>query len=868
MKKIWKKLCVCLLVLVSSISFFACKEEDKDLSVDLDGDGKIAVWETLYKNEEKLGREIYEKNVIEISSFSQLEAISKQEDNVSKVYKLVKNINCQGKEVAINLKKSKLYGNNKYITNFKLGDIPDGQDKSIIKGLFYNGIGVYDLRVFVGKQSYVFTEFRQAIVAPFLNTENISDVEVKGYIDITIKDAMYASCETETSLCAGDISILGELASVEDNTGNAILDQHVRTMSNVKVIGRLNVKEEYGHDILSNVGGVISRVNENANIYNCTSDIDVDVVSSKEMNVGMIVGQNEGFVSTATANGNLRTSYAPADSGFYIGGICGKNKENGELKNCYTDAQISFNYDEMTGSTPTFSVGGIVGANYSGVVDYAISDAQIIISNLNSVVAGGICGISEYGIFDNIISRGSITLNGIKYIEVANMVGISRYGYMKSCIVDTPININNVGIGNMGSVDIGALTIFDEGASKNSNSIYSYNAHLSPHFNGVVLMGENIVNVDNVDVVNVELGLYNKYLKYIEPQEPSVSEDESEEELGPQYETKLPLIFDNVCIVKADDTEKNYRRYKTNCIVGGETFIFQDGLKNEAGTAFDINPVEPSSAVVMKTLTTSNFVSFCVNELDFKYGAGFNELAIPTNKVSDMKFTLSDEKAKVGYFNKNTKNNEYSDFDKFIDVNSEFDLDASGNLVFKDSSASNKEVTDKTKNYLTSDKEELLSYLIYLVDKGKEANSPIVISRKYLEAIYYCNFDLEGEDDSEGESGIPTPEPNPSPSPNPQPDEKEKVSNADLIAALEKHILLRLREYLANPLSPEDVKESQRLNLYLENPDESGGVTSLTKYLLFKLPTSKQTYKFLFDITYMMNADASSDYFVLYVSFK
>ena len=41
MKKIWKNLCLCLLVLVSSISFFACKKDNKSMSVDLDGMGQI-----------------------------------------------------------------------------------------------------------------------------------------------------------------------------------------------------------------------------------------------------------------------------------------------------------------------------------------------------------------------------------------------------------------------------------------------------------------------------------------------------------------------------------------------------------------------------------------------------------------------------------------------------------------------------------------------------------------------------------------------------------------------------------------------------------------------------------------------------------
>lgn len=845
MKKIWKKLCICLLVLVSSISFFACKKDNKDLSVDLDGDGKISAWETLYENEDVSSREINDENVVEISSFDQLKAINQNDDGKDKAYKLVKNINCRGEAVSINLGKSILYGNNKYITNFKLGDVQDGIESTFVKGLFYNGLAIYDLRVFMGKQEYDLTHSGNTLVSPIINTVNISDVEVKGYINLTrnVPDGSKQNA-IETSLCAGNISILG-LDFNSDNNG--VKDQEITNINNVNVLGKIRVDEKLNATSTTNVGGVISSTNSDTKAYNCKSDVAIDVVSSNVMNVGLIAGKNDGFISTCSSTGLLKASFNPNNQ-FAIGGICGSNNILAEIKNCSTDANISFDYTlgDLGSKKTNVYIGGILGFNQSGIVDYVVSDATINVSNINYVTVGGICGLSEHGIFDNIISRGSITLNKIKDVTASNMIGYATLGYIKSCIVDTPIVVNDQDTPVI-SIKIGALTIFEDlSISSGADGKVVYNALNSPHFNGVVLMGENTINVDGTSKNRVfaQYGLYNQYAREVAAKEGS-SEEGGEN--ATVTETKLPLVFDNACIVKADDVDKNYRKYKTIVKVGDESLVLQDGSSDVKNP---IAPLTPSSAVTMKTLTTSMFITFCVNELDFRYGAGFNEIDLITKKVSDIKFTLSEEKAKVGYFNKNTKNNSYSDFDKMFD--------GDGKIYYTTNEDSGEEeLSVETAEYLKSENEEFLSYLIYLVNSGREVNGPIVLTKDYLVAISQTSFSGSGDSgetsdpEDDGESTVSA-------------TSSDSIDISELNDSFQNFIKNHLESHLANEAtSKDDVKGPVIYDAYFNDPTSESPI----RYVAFSLTSNKKTYKFTFDIKHLING-SSTEYFIVYVSFK
>jgi uncharacterized lipoprotein YehR (DUF1307 family) len=61
MKKIWKNLCACSLALMCSSGLVACGDDEDVTSRDLDGDGVISTWETLYEDIVRSDTEVYGK---------------------------------------------------------------------------------------------------------------------------------------------------------------------------------------------------------------------------------------------------------------------------------------------------------------------------------------------------------------------------------------------------------------------------------------------------------------------------------------------------------------------------------------------------------------------------------------------------------------------------------------------------------------------------------------------------------------------------------------------------------------------------------------------------------------------------------------
>ena len=145
MKKFWKNLCVCSMAVVSACSLWACGKQATEVSIDLDGDGAISAWETIFEAKQYSSRDLLNiSNVVDIGNLADLKSINSKV-NETHVYRLVRDIDCNGETISINLGSSTLLGNNRVIKNFKLGDCvyPISEDKNFegnIKGLFYNGV--------------------------------------------------------------------------------------------------------------------------------------------------------------------------------------------------------------------------------------------------------------------------------------------------------------------------------------------------------------------------------------------------------------------------------------------------------------------------------------------------------------------------------------------------------------------------------------------------------------------------------------------------------------------------------------------------------------------------------------------------------
>jgi hypothetical protein len=100
------------------MSLWACGKPAPEVSIDLDGDGAISAWETIFEVKEPSYRQLISSDmIVDIATLADLKAINDNTDQ-TKIYNLVSDINCNGEEISINLRSSQLLGNNHVIKNF------------------------------------------------------------------------------------------------------------------------------------------------------------------------------------------------------------------------------------------------------------------------------------------------------------------------------------------------------------------------------------------------------------------------------------------------------------------------------------------------------------------------------------------------------------------------------------------------------------------------------------------------------------------------------------------------------------------------------------------------------------------------------
>jgi len=304
MKKFWKNLCVCSMAVVSSLSLWACGKPAPEVSVDLDGDGSIAVWETIFESKEDAIRDLNSSvTIVEISDLAGLKAIN-ENTTESKVYKLIDDINCNGEAISINLGSSTLLGNNKVIKNFKLGDClykETAEDEQYlpanIKGLFYNGVAIYDLRVFVGNQTIDINNTNsQTIISPFINVANMENIEVRGMLKVDRKrtDGLGSNNSLDVSLLGANINELG----IETNSRKGL------SIRNVLINGKI-LYTEGDTNTRVRIGGAMPHVSKESTLYQVQSNVDISALSSGSLFIGGVAGENDDLITTCNATGEL-----------------------------------------------------------------------------------------------------------------------------------------------------------------------------------------------------------------------------------------------------------------------------------------------------------------------------------------------------------------------------------------------------------------------------------------------------------------------------------------------------------------------------------------------------------------------------------
>ena len=833
MKNFWKNICIGAMAVTSVVGFSGCKKNNTAVSVDLDGDGVVAEWETLFGSAPSSNR-VTIANVVEINNFNELKAIN--DSTETKVYKLNANIDCGGQELSINLGQSSLYGNNKVIKNFKLGDcaiLGDNENSGIkAKGLFYNGVAVYDLRLFMGNQQFSFKEASTSqTISPFVNVPILDSVVVKGRI---VVDRQYTDKAIQMSLLA---------SSVEGKRSDL-------SITNCAVIGDMEYTENNSYSQVY-VGGIAPKLWSSDFVYNCTSSVDMDIEGTQLM-VGGIAGVNEGFVTTVHSKGNINTGYE-AMGNSYIGGIVGSNGKIAEIKNASTNAVIGFNQPITLSGEDELAIGGIAGLN-NGVINYTTSDATINITKSDAIAyVGSIAGKGEFPVYYNVIGRGFVNATNCAKLYVADISGYSKYGYFDKVIAATNINVDNSAIpSNMSSyVNLGLVTIFEDFSK---GDLY-YNALYSPNFKNILISGTtNIYTNSSLSSsgFRYNLGLRNKYEQIVNDEtdggievtpDPELGDDELEGEEGVEEiktTTILPKVYNNLYLLSDRYTLNKYKM-----VEGVQTL--------EAGLNLTYADKGSGSAISHKESTGGLQESFFIQKLGFNYIVGDNDIDLAKCDISKMQFTLKKDACLERYFSYNKK--EYN-----------------GNLTAFDK---------EFENVCTYDiSDEMFSYLNKLITVKLDAGavyreySPLIISNEFATSVKKSTevkdvltedypvpetpddmFDEDGGNGESGEETIPPIEDEGSTGENPEGEDKDYMSVAERFA---ENIVELLK--LMNLSATKTFKGSDGTTVIDLNVDD----ISQVKYVEIQFFDAKYIYTIEFDVTNMVNdvENVNSNYIV------
>jgi hypothetical protein len=429
------------------------------------------------------------------------------------------------------------------------------------------------------------------------------------------------------------------------------------SITNCNVIGNIDYSESESFSKVY-VGAIASKLWKDDLVYNCTVTSDIKITGS-DMNVGLVAGENNGFISTVHTSGSINAGYYSMGDG-YIGGITGVNGKASEVKNASTSATINFDQDIAFSGDKELATGGITGLN-NGVISYTTSDATLNVSKTDAIVyMGSIAGRGDGAIYYNIIARGSLNPNKCKHIYIADVVGYSKYGYYEKVITNVNINVDNSAISS--KVNLGLVTIF-ENLGEAFDTEAKYNAEFTPNFKSILIGGTvKVFTNEPVSSGNFlyNLGLRNEYEQYQTDEDGKIlteiipGEDGEDVEI-PLTETHIPNIYSSLYILE------NYSLQKHKVVDGVATL--EPALK--ITYAKDANG---NQCVTKRTLNVAMQLNFFVVNLGFNYIVGNNEIDLSSYEIPKMKFTLSKEDSLEQYFRYDKKdyNGTLTAFDKEV----------------------------------------------------------------------------------------------------------------------------------------------------------------------------------------------------------
>ena len=346
-----KFLLVCFCFMFVAISFFGCGKKKVEVSIsDWDGDKIESEWEKPFQSLGDASRVFdNEYTIIEVGTAEEFRKMGSNEmlpEGYSEesgeiiVYKLTSDIDLGGKALngPIELtKKMILWGNNKIVDNFKLGD-GDNQRYNLIAG----AAAIYDFRVSMRYQKLNINVNdngeNNLYISPFINVQILENISVKGGLYLTkFMDAnrSYGNYKNISLLCS----------KTDDNAGVIIKNCDVLGVIKVedKVEGQGAVlgsaKAEYSDKLTAS--GLIDKA-DNANITNSSVDVEMNIYSISSSTIGGICASaknaflenNKVKLKVDKKSYEVNAGAAAASFGLDIfGGLVGK-LETSEIKNC------------------------------------------------------------------------------------------------------------------------------------------------------------------------------------------------------------------------------------------------------------------------------------------------------------------------------------------------------------------------------------------------------------------------------------------------------------------------------------------------------------------------------------------------------
>ena len=167
---------------------------------------------------------------------------------------------------------------------------------------------------------------------------------------------------------------------------------------------------------------------------------------SDTLNIGLLLGRNEGTADNCTAVGSV-SSTVYRETGSWnisyfvnIGGLVGEQSDKGTIQSSSAEASVSLSGTAGKRTSGYGKIGGLVGRNYGKIVgSYTLSGTTVQSGGTQEMLTGGLVGRNEAsGAIDSCYSFATAIADG-GYSQLGGFVGHNS-GTVRSCFASGTVN--------------------------------------------------------------------------------------------------------------------------------------------------------------------------------------------------------------------------------------------------------------------------------------------------------------------------------------------------------------------------------------------------------------------------------------------